>query len=240
MNEAKIDQVVPESKWKFDSSVAEAFDDMLRRSIPQYDVMRQACFDIGQSFVKEGTEIVDLGCSRGEALDPFVRKFGAYNRYFGVEISEPMLAAARERFSGYRDAGIIRIEPVDLRESYPPARASLTLSVLTAQFIPIEHRPKLFSNVFDHTVSGGAMIIVEKILGEGRKNDDLFVETYYSLKRENGYSQDQIERKRLSLEGVLVPVTARWNEDMLQWAGFTRIECFWRWMNFAGWLAVKS
>ena len=66
------------------------------------------------------------------------------------------------------------------------------------------------------------------------------VESYYRLKSAHGYSQEEIERKRLSLEGVLVPVTARWNEELLYMAGFRQVDCFWRWMNFAGWVAVKE
>ena len=54
------------------------------------------------------------------------------------------------------------------------------------------------------------------------------------------YSQDEIDAKRHSLEGVLVPVTARWNEDLLSTAGFDHVDCFWRWMNFAGWIAVRG
>jgi tRNA (cmo5U34)-methyltransferase len=65
------------------------------------------------------------------------------------------------------------------------------------------------------------------------------VDLYYKMKSDNGYSQEQIERKRLSLEGVLVPVTAKWNEELLKQAGFKYIDCFWRWMNFAGWIAIK-
>ena len=63
---------------------------------------------------------------------------------------------------------------------------------------------------------------------------------YYDLKRANGYTEDQIQRKRLSLDGVLVPLTARWNEEMLRMVGFNEVDCFWRWMNFAGWVAIKS
>jgi len=48
-----------------------------------------------------------------------------------------------------------------------------------------------------------------------------------------------VSRKKESLEGVLVPVTARWNEQMLEEAGFRHVDCFWRWMKFAGWVAVK-
>jgi tRNA (cmo5U34)-methyltransferase len=44
----------------------------------------------------------------------------------------------------------------------------------------------------------------------------------------------------LSLEGVLVPVTAAWNEYLLRSAGFSHVDCFWRWMNFAAWVAVKG
>ncbi len=62
---------------------------------------------------------------------------------------------------------------------------------------------------------------------------------YYNLKHQNGYSIYEIERKKLSLEGVLVPVTANWNEEMLRLSGFTEVDCFWRWMNFSGWIAVK-
>ena len=34
-------------------------------------------------------------------------------------------------------------------------------------------------------------------------------------------------------------MTAGWNEWMLRSAGFGEIDCFWRWLNFAGWIAVK-
>jgi tRNA (cmo5U34)-methyltransferase len=66
------------------------------------------------------------------------------------------------------------------------------------------------------------------------------VDEYHSLKRENGYTDDAIDLKRESLEGKLVPVTAAWNEDLIASAGWKRVERFWQWMNFAGWLAFKD
>ncbi|MGE5611158.1 MAG: methyltransferase domain-containing protein [Bacillota bacterium] len=229
----------PEGKWAFDESVTDCFSDMLARSIPQYDVMRQAVFDLAYRFVQPHTEIVDLGCSRGDALAPLIDKYGAYNRFVGLEVSEPMLAAARERFQGFINCGVVDIRKHDLRQGLPSVSASVVMSVLTLQFTPIEYRHRIVRSVYEHLLPGGAFILVEKVLGEYAELDDLMVSTYYAMKGANGYSQDEIQRKRMSLEGVLVPVTARWNEQLLHSAGFTQVDCFWRWMNFAGWIAVK-
>ena len=51
---------------------------------------------------------------------------------------------------------------------------------------------------------GGALIFVEKILSENM--DDLMVDLYYEMKRENGYTDEQIMSKRRSLENVLSPL----------------------------------
>jgi len=202
--------------------------------------MRQACFDIGRRFVRPNTDIVDLGCSKGAALAPFVDLFGASNRFVGVEVSEPMRQAAIERFQPLVDKGAsVQILDTDLRHHYPAVRSSLALAILTLQFIPIEYRQRLLSRAFESTLPGGGLIVVEKLLGEASDTNELLVELYYEFKRAHGYSQDEIDRKKYSLEGVLVPVTAKWNEDLLRAAGFSRVECFWRWMNFAGWIAVK-
>jgi len=172
-------------------------------------------------------------------MSKLIDKLGVNQTFVGVEVSPPMLQAAQERFSGLMQSGVVRILDMDLRTEYPPVAASVTMSVLTLQFTPIEHRLKIMQNIYDHTISGGAFIFVEKVIGGSAGLDADFVDIYYNLKKANGYSQDQIERKRLSLEGVLVPMTAKWNEEMLHMVGFQKVDCFWRWMNFAGWIAVK-
>ena len=230
-------------QWAFDDQVTQVFDDMLARSIPQYHVMRAACFGIGSQFVQRSTCITDLGASRGEAIAPFVDKYGAACRYDLVEMSPPMLEVLRERFDGWllTPNQILRVLATDIaHDEYPSAGVSLTLCILTLMFTPIERRQQVLHSIYEATIKGGALVIVEKILGNGARADDLLVGEYYALKKQNGYSPDEIERKRLSLEGVLVPVTARWNEELLHLAGFTQVECFWRWMNFAGWVAIKG
>jgi tRNA (cmo5U34)-methyltransferase len=235
---SSLNHQAPE-RWAFDADVAGCFDDMLQRSIPQYDVMRSACFDLAQRFVQRDTDIVDLGCSRGEGLASFVDKYGAYNRYIGVDNSVPMLEACRLRFKGWIDTGLLRIMETDLRKDYPRAHASVTLAVLTLQFVPIEYRHQVVQKIYDNTAPGGCIILVEKILAPNANLNQVMLDNYLAFKQQNGYSLEQIETKRQSLEGVLVPVTAQWNTDLLKSAGFNQVECFWRWMNFAGWVAAR-
>lgn len=226
-------------KWEFDESVVDCFDDMLERSIPSYARMRQLVFSVGCEFVKSNYEIVDLGASRGGAMRPFIGKYGAYNHFTLVEVSEPMLEVLREKYHWYSTANVIDVLNLDLRKEYPSVRACLTLSVLTLQFTPIEHRLSILGRVFEHTINDGAFVLVEKIIGSDDKLDGLFNRVYYDFKHMNGYSYDEIDRKKASLEGVLVPVSEQVNKDMLKSVGFKRVETFWRDTNFCGIVAVK-
>jgi tRNA (cmo5U34)-methyltransferase len=237
-----VDHTLPKGgqRWTFDGDVTRVFDNMLERSIPQYFDMRNLVYQIGREYVQRDTAIVDLGCSRGEALAPFVQHFGVYNTYLGVDVSDPMLAAARERFADMIKTGSVRIQHHDLRTGYPSARASVTLAVLTLQFVPMEYRFQLLADIYAHTLPGGCLILVEKVLGATALLDAQLVRRYHALKLAHGYTQEEIDRKRLSLEGVLVPMPASWNMEMLRFAGFDQIDCFWRQLNFAGFIAVRK
>jgi len=241
----RVDQVVPGegARWAFDGDVTAVFDDMLARSIPQYEAMRRAVTDLAARYARPGATVVDLGCSRGEALWRLAARLKGTNcRFVGAEVSEPMLEAARDRFRLLEQGGVASIRACDLRTDYPvgPGEASVTLCVLTLQFTPMEYRQRILRRAFEATAPGGALILVEKVLGATARLDEDLVDLYYDTKRENGYTEEQIQRKRLSLEGVLVPATARWNEELLQGAGFREVDCFWRHLNFAGWVAVRA
>ena len=172
------------------------FDDMLQRSIPQYNAMRMVTFEVGRRFVQPGTAIIDMGCSRDQALLPFVANFGAAYDYIGLEISEPMIEAARENFNYHPHGNRVTIQSADLRHEFPCVTSSLVLSVLTLQFKPIEYRQQIIRRVFESLAPGGAFILVEKILGATAKLDEAFVNLFLNIKRENGYSESQIDRMR--------------------------------------------
>ena len=234
------DTVMPTGKWEFNEEVTDCFDEMLQRSIPAYADMRDLVTRIGKRYVKRKTAIVDVGCSTGEAINPFIKAFGAQNQYKLYDVSEPMLNKAKERYKSWMDIGLVDVEEFDIRNGIPKnVYASLILSVLTLQFTPIEYRQKIIASIYDALEPGGALILVEKVLGSSYTIDSMLVDEYYRLKADNAYTQEQIAAKRKSLEGVLVPITSSWNVQMLKEAGFSNVDCFWRYLNFAGWVAIK-
>ena len=238
----EIDNVVPKEKWEFDESVANCFENMLSRSIPQYDIMRQSVSDLVYDVIntcprKGYFSVLDVGCSDGLMIQSLLDKFNGDGYYTGIDVSEPMLKKASERFLNNNN---VRIMNHDIKTGTPSSKYDIITSILTLQFVPINYRQQIIQNIYDGLNSArGCFIFVEKILGETAYLDSLMVKNYHEYKRQHGYSAEDIERKRLSLEGVLVPVTNNWNIDLLKQAGFRQIDVFWRWMNFVGYIAIK-
>jgi len=233
------DTTIPNGKWEFNQEVTNCFDDMLERSIPQYEIMRETVENISKGFVQPKTDIVDLGASKGDAVDPLIKSFGAHNRFVLIEKSVPMFETCLEKYKGLIQCNVVDVKNMDLRFEFPSCKASVILSILTLMFVPVNYRQKILKQIYDSLIPGGAFIIVEKLIGNTNKIDELMIKHYHQKKINNGYSIDSVERKSMSLEGVLVPLTAEFNEILFKNAGFNTFDCFWRWMNFAVWILIK-
>jgi len=233
---AKQDNICPSGRWTFDQQVTDCFADMLERSVPDYRSMRSLVFEIGQCFARPGTAIVDIGCSTGLAVQPFVETFGAANRFVLIDSAPSMVEECRRRYAGRADHVVVELG--DLRQLLPlTSSASLVLSVLSLQFTPVVYRQQIVNDIYQSLLPGGALLLVEKV--SGGSFDKLLTDLFYAMKRRNGYTEQQILGKAKSLENVLLPLKAEWNVDMLHAAGFAQVEMFWRCLNFCGWLAVK-
>lgn len=225
-------------KWAFDSEVTKHFQPMIEASIPGYHDMRALTFKLGSRFLKgPGAVMIDIGSSRGDSLAPFVDA-DPDNNYTAIECSPPMLEVLRSRFAGKN----VDIVDHDLRTNLSAfeTRSDLILDSLSLMFVPIEHRFRLCQAIYDSLKPGGAFISIQKTLGADSYTHDLLDAAYLDMKREHGYTHEQIIRKKLSLEGVLVPLTTDMNESMFRRTGFRRIEMFWKSLQFCGWICAKD
>ena len=232
---AAVDEVVPDGPWRFDGDVAVVFDDMLRRSIPDFAAMREITTRLAARALRATLDprLLDLGCSRGSGIAPILEHVPA-TRVVGIECAREMHRAATERFVDHANVDII---DADLRRGIPiDVPQTVIVACLTLQFVPIEYRRRLLHQARRLMQPDGCLIVVEKVLGESERGDETLVDEYLSMKARHGYTDEQIARKRLALEGVLVPSTASENERRSREAGFV-VEPVWRAWNFAAWVA---
>lgn len=224
-------------KFSFNENVSSCFSDMLSRSIPTYDLMRDLTTRLVKNcFTESINHVLDIGTSTGEVIYKLCKDHPEVT-FTGLESSDAMIKQAEKRFSQYTN---VSIEKHDIREPIIfNEPIDIVVSSLTIQFTPIEYRLKIIQNIYDILKDKGTFIFIEKVLGSSAHIDSSLIDVYYDMKRENGYSEDEIQRKRMALEGVLVPVTAKWNEELLKMSGFKQIDCFWRCLNFCGWIAIK-
>jgi tRNA (cmo5U34)-methyltransferase len=234
------DEIIPGKEWSFNEDVANVFDDMLTRSIPGYENMRENVIKMISPVITNGGYILDLGCSHGEMIAKLIKDLGSsmYVNYVGVDSSTAMVSKARTRFADDERVTIVHANIADAEMQR--LRYDIILSILTLQFIPVEHRQDILKQVHDALTPNGCFILVEKVLGESSSAQDHLVSVYHQMKKDNGYSDEQIEAKRVSLQNVLVPLRASENIRMLKSAGFSVVQPFWQNLNFVGIYASKE
>jgi len=227
------------SDFNFGKQVADVFDDMLVRSVPFYTEVQRMIGEMASDFAVGGTNVYDLGCSTGTTLINLDSVVCPEARFIGVDYSEEMLRKCELKLARCGASRPIELRCCDLNKGIVVENASLVVMVLTLQFIRPLYRDKLIESILSGLNENGALILVEKVLGEDSLFNRLFIKYYYDLKMRNGYSELEISRKREALENVLVPYKLMENREMLLRAGFRYCDVFFKWYNFCGMIAVK-
>ena len=88
-------------------------------------------------------------------------------------------------------------------------------------------------------VSGGALILSEKITFPNPQQQQLLTTMYENFKRANGYSELEISQKRDALENVLIPETLDTHKSRLLDSGFTSVEVWFQCFSFASLVAIR-
>jgi tRNA (cmo5U34)-methyltransferase len=240
MDEVFKEEIKQASDFKFSAKVAGVFDDMVNRSVPYYGEIQRIIAELAGDHAQEGTNVYDLGCSTGTTLIGMDLSVPATIKFIGVDDAAEMIEKCDVKL---KEAGLVRtyeLQVADLHQGAPIHNASVVVLCLTLQFIRPIYREKLLKSIIDGMVPNGVLLLVEKILTEDSVFNRDYIKYYYDYKRRNQYSEMEISQKREALENVLIPYKLSENVHMLQEAGFTSCELFFKWYNFAGLIAIKK
>jgi tRNA (cmo5U34)-methyltransferase len=228
--------------FEFNTEVAEVFDDMVARSIPFYVEQQRMIQEIARRLSPPGARIYDLGCATATTLINLCGVIPECAGFIGYDNSPAMLAYARNKVRDNKFDDRIELRFGDLNGelvAHPLENAGLVTLCWTLQFLRPMQRDRVIRWVYESLPQGGALVMAEKVLTADSRISRLFIDTYYSFKRRNGYSDNEIARKREALENVLVPYTISENLEMIRRNGFEVTDTFFQWYNFAAFLCLK-
>jgi tRNA (cmo5U34)-methyltransferase len=215
-------------QFEFDSLVASVFDDMISRSIPFYEQNLDLIVKFLKGVVEEGEQIIDLGCSTGATLFK-IQKEIKNAKLLGLDNSKDMIEVAKKKCEAF---GVdIEFKLQDVIEDKLP-KADIILANYLFQFIRPIQREEVVKKIKNSLSSDGYLIVSEKIIFEDKRVSRVIIDIYHSYKKEQGYSEYEIMKKREALENVLVPYTNRENIQLFKNAGFKNVEILFQWANF--------
>ncbi len=237
-----LDHIKP---FEFNDAVASVFDDMIERSVPGYRSIVLQTGMLAGKFSIPGTTCYDLGSSLGAAtlsmrhqIERHHQQSAAKIPIIAIDNSAAMLSRMNARISNEGSPVPVTTELADIT-TYSYTKHSVAVLNFTLQFIPLQDRSTIIQSLADNMISGGALILSEKIKFEDEQQQQLMVSMYENFKRSNGYSELEISQKRDALENVLIPETLQAHKKRLLNSGFSSVEVWFQCFNFASLVAFR-
>jgi tRNA (cmo5U34)-methyltransferase len=167
--------------------------------------------------------VLDLGTGDGRLL-ALLRADRRDVVGVGLDISESMLGAARERFAGHRGIELVQH---DLAKPLPELGSfDAVVSCFAIHHLPDTRKRSLYAEAFDRLVPGGVFCNLEHVASPTPRLHSAF---YRAL----GYAPDFEDPSNQLLD---VETQLGWLRDI----GFTDVDCYWKWLEMALLIGVKS
>ncbi len=234
-----LSQEVHPGDFVFDEQVVSVFPDMIRRSVPGYASVVAMVAELAKTYAQPGTNIYDLGCSLGAVTLAVADAVPQRNvSIVAVDLSEAMIQGLRAELNGQPAAARISVLHEDVCD-VSISNASLVVMNYTLQFLSVEKRDALVQKVFSGLVPGGVFVLSEKVRFDNPKVQRVQEELHTAYKKNHGYSDLEVSRKRTALENVLITETVDTHRKRLAQAGFGVAEVWFQCFNFVSMLAIR-
>lgn len=227
------------SKFSFNEEVATVFPDMIRRSVPGYDLIIDQIRMLTRHYERPHCNYYDLGCSLGAVSAAMGQVLTAKAcQIIAVDNSAAMINKCRQQLSNINTPATIHLICSNI-EDINIQRAQMVILNFTLQFIEPPRREHLLKKIHQGLLPGGLVILSEKIKASTDESQQLYTEWHHAFKKYQGYSDLEISQKRTALEQVLIADTLQTHHKRLYSCGFSRVEPWFQCFNFMSILAFK-
>jgi tRNA (cmo5U34)-methyltransferase len=218
--------------FQFDAEVSSLFDDMAPRSIPMYNEVHRLHVSLFSHLLRPGAVVADIGSSTGHLFRNIATQLclpfcdtGIHG--YAVDLSADMMSHLHAQFP---EVTSIVGDITDLPDL--PEPADLMFCLYTLQFITDTLKPEAIRWLVRNVKVGGVLVLGQKETVAIEELQALMGEEYYQFRRDNGYSQEEIDAKTSALQNSMWPMP---HESLMRKLGQHRMDCVetTRWLQFS-------
>jgi tRNA (cmo5U34)-methyltransferase len=213
----------------FSFDTIQNFDQHIRNSIPNYDLLFDAVVSVSKFFSDPEATMIDVGCSTGQMLDAMPHT----GLKIGVDQSANLLPMVSDGSTMFKHSDIRDFNFLEY------GKTCFVTSIFTLQFLPFNDRYKILVDIYQSLKAGGGFLWAEKVTCEHGDDQDLMTFAHYDFKRRS-FSAEQILRKEEDLRGLMHCNTSNGNHQLARQAGFGDGLLVWKFFNFECYLYRKS
>lgn len=225
--------------FQFDAQVASVFDDMIKRSVPGYTMMLEMLGVVANKYAQDNSNCYDIGCSLGASTLAIAQNTQANNcNIIAIDNSQAMIDQCHKVIAATSLTPSIELL-CQSAQTIEFSNISLCSMNLTLQFIAVDERHTLLSNIANNMLDGGVLFLSEKIRFDDELTQTQLTDLHHQFKKHQGYSDLEIAQKRSAIDNVLIPETLSEHKERLLKAGFSKVTLALQAFNFVTLLAYK-
>ena len=220
-------------KALFDAGAAK-YDGNRRKVIYCFDDFYGTLLDLIPFDRRDRFSFLDLGAGTGLVSALIRQRFPNAEAHL-LDISEKMLAKARQRFSNDSE---FHFYVRDYADEDLPGRFPLVVSAMSIHHLSDPQKQKLVQRIFDSLTPGGSFVHAELALGTTPVTE-AFTQQYWRRHLEKtGIEREELDAiyHRMASDR---PATLDQQLEWMRSAGFVDVDCFFKRYNFAVYAGKK-
>lgn len=224
--------------WSFNKNVSKVFDDHVVESIPLYNRFNKQIAKISEFYLKDKAVIYDIGCSTGNYISEICKAKKKNLKIVGIDQNKNMISIAKKKIRKFKTKNEVKLICNDVF-NLKFEKFDLAVCSLLLPFFVRSLQVKLVKKIYKSLNRNGAAIFLNKCISESSRFENIYNQLYYDFKQEQGVSPSDILKKSKSLRSVHSINSSSQDVKLFKKIGFKKVEIFFKFLNFTGYLVEK-
>jgi len=212
---------------------ANTYENLMEKLVPQYRKQHEIIHELLPEHSEKELRVLDLGCGNG-ALSKVVLKKLPNAFVSGFDLTPRMLEAYEENLAEFE--GRYELMLGDYRFDAIGSNYDIVLAGLTLQHLTWGERKDFYKLIYSILNPDGVFILNDIIIDEDWDTRKFQYSSWMEFIAANGEDPEFWLDKHMTKD---YPVTLEDHFKWLEQAGFSKMDCYWRFHNFVITMAVK-